>query len=196
MFWPQGMWDLSSSTRNQTFTSCIGSLNHWTTREVTGLLFYSSFICFLFYSPLWTFPKVYYSPLASLPNSCSLLLSRYRKSCFVWSMGKECFCCGQSPSFMTDLYDGWESLDSQYFPCHIFDFSLHTMYIPQDSWPWLDFTGNLWTWRLRSVSLTLKLYPPWGAAHTHSVAPSGPCRLISVPCRLICPLLSVTQHQH
>ena len=44
MFWPQGMWDLSSSTRNQTLTSCIGSLNHWTTREVTGLLFYSSFI--------------------------------------------------------------------------------------------------------------------------------------------------------
>ena len=33
---PWGMWDLSSLTRDQTRTPCIGrwSLNHWTTREV------------------------------------------------------------------------------------------------------------------------------------------------------------------
>ena len=32
----QGMWDLSSLTRDQTFIPCVGrwSLNHWTTREV------------------------------------------------------------------------------------------------------------------------------------------------------------------
>ena len=35
-FWPRGMWDLISPTRDQTHTSCTGrqSLNHWTTREV------------------------------------------------------------------------------------------------------------------------------------------------------------------
>ena len=39
-FWPQGMWDLSPSTREWTHTPCIGrhSLNHWTTREVPILL--------------------------------------------------------------------------------------------------------------------------------------------------------------
>ena len=36
VFWPQGMWDLSSLTRDRTCTPCIGrrSLNHWTAREV------------------------------------------------------------------------------------------------------------------------------------------------------------------
>ena len=36
VFWPRGMWDLSSPTRNQTLTPCIErrSLNHWTAREV------------------------------------------------------------------------------------------------------------------------------------------------------------------
>ena len=35
-FWPQGVWDLSSPTRDQTLTPCTGRwiLNHWTTREV------------------------------------------------------------------------------------------------------------------------------------------------------------------
>ena len=35
VFWPQGMWDLSSPTRDWTLTHCIGrwSLNYWTTRE-------------------------------------------------------------------------------------------------------------------------------------------------------------------
>ena len=34
--WPRGMWDPSSSTRDQTHTPCIErqSLNHWTAREV------------------------------------------------------------------------------------------------------------------------------------------------------------------
>ena len=34
-FWPWGMWNLRSPTRDQTLTSCIGrwSLHHWTTRE-------------------------------------------------------------------------------------------------------------------------------------------------------------------
>ena len=36
VFWPWGMWDLNSLTRDPTRTPCIGrrSLNHWTAREV------------------------------------------------------------------------------------------------------------------------------------------------------------------
>ena len=48
-FWPRGLWDLSSLTRDRTRTPCIGkwSLNHRTAREVPGpehsaLLFSSS----------------------------------------------------------------------------------------------------------------------------------------------------------
>ena len=35
IFWPEGMQDLSSLTRDRTCTPCIGrrSLNHWTARE-------------------------------------------------------------------------------------------------------------------------------------------------------------------
>ena len=38
-FWPRGMWDLTSLTRNWIRTPCIGrwSLNHWTAREVPSL---------------------------------------------------------------------------------------------------------------------------------------------------------------
>ena len=34
-----GIWDLSSPTRGQTRAPCIGSLNHWTTREVPSFQF-------------------------------------------------------------------------------------------------------------------------------------------------------------
>ena len=36
VFWPQGMWDLSSPIRDRTRTPCIErqSFNHWTAREV------------------------------------------------------------------------------------------------------------------------------------------------------------------
>ena len=39
VFWPQGMWNLSSLTRDSTCTLCTGRrrLKHWTTREVLGL---------------------------------------------------------------------------------------------------------------------------------------------------------------
>ena len=35
-FWPQGMWDPSSPTRDQTHTLCIGkqSHNNWTAKEI------------------------------------------------------------------------------------------------------------------------------------------------------------------
>ena len=36
VFWPQGMWDLSFPTGDQTHTPCIGrqNLNHWATRDI------------------------------------------------------------------------------------------------------------------------------------------------------------------
>ena len=36
VFWPGGMWNLSSPARDRTHTPCMGSrgLNHWTAREV------------------------------------------------------------------------------------------------------------------------------------------------------------------
>ena len=36
---PQGMWDLSSPTRDRIRAPCSGSLNHWTAREVPALCF-------------------------------------------------------------------------------------------------------------------------------------------------------------
>jgi len=38
VFWPQGMWDPSSPTRDQTHTPCTGSFNHWVAREVSCLV--------------------------------------------------------------------------------------------------------------------------------------------------------------
>ena len=39
LFWPRGMWDFGSLTRDQIHTPCLGrgSLNHWTTKEVSGI---------------------------------------------------------------------------------------------------------------------------------------------------------------
>ena len=41
VFWPQGMWDPSSPTRDRTRIPCIGrrSLNHWTSKEVPSVGF-------------------------------------------------------------------------------------------------------------------------------------------------------------
>ena len=36
---PQGMWDLSSPTRDRIRAPCSGSLNHWTARDVPALCF-------------------------------------------------------------------------------------------------------------------------------------------------------------
>ena len=50
-FWPWGMWDLSSQTRDWTCTPCIGrrSLNHWTARQVPAVAHFLNFMC----SPAW-----------------------------------------------------------------------------------------------------------------------------------------------
>ena len=47
VFWPWGMWDLSSQTRDWTCTLCIRrwSLNHWTTREIPGTHYLIAFLC-------------------------------------------------------------------------------------------------------------------------------------------------------
>ena len=38
VFWPQGMWNLNSPTRDQTRTPCVErrNLNHWTAQDVPG----------------------------------------------------------------------------------------------------------------------------------------------------------------
>ena len=48
-FWPRGMWDLSSPTRDRTLTYCIGrrSPNHWTTREVPNASYSSEISNFI-----------------------------------------------------------------------------------------------------------------------------------------------------
>ena len=45
VFWPRGMWDLNSLTRDWTQIPCVGrwSVNHWTTREVPSLFLYFLF---------------------------------------------------------------------------------------------------------------------------------------------------------
>ena len=50
-FWLQGMWDLSSQTRDQTCVLCIGRwiLNHWTTRQVPQ----TNFLANLIPVPVW-----------------------------------------------------------------------------------------------------------------------------------------------
>ena len=49
VFWPWGMWDLSSPTSDWTFIPCIGrwGLNHWTTREVPPGIFFILLCCCL-----------------------------------------------------------------------------------------------------------------------------------------------------
>ena len=44
IFWPWGIWELDSLTRNQTYTPCIGrrSLNYWTAREIPTIGYFES----------------------------------------------------------------------------------------------------------------------------------------------------------
>ena len=48
VFWPQGMWDLSSLTRDRTLSPCIGrqSPNHWTAREVPKVTLFLTAVLF------------------------------------------------------------------------------------------------------------------------------------------------------
>ena len=45
-FWPPGKWDLSSLTKDQTHSLCLGrqSLNHWSTREIPVISFLLLFL--------------------------------------------------------------------------------------------------------------------------------------------------------
>ena len=45
-FWPRGMWDLSSPTRDRICTPCIErrSLNHWTAREIPSSICFGPFL--------------------------------------------------------------------------------------------------------------------------------------------------------
>ena len=80
LLWPRGMWDLSSPTRDQTHTPCIGrgSLSYSTVREVP-------WIFFLFFKPLsWHHSRDDQCPLfphplwLHIPRWTQLLLGLYR----------------------------------------------------------------------------------------------------------------------
>ena len=47
VFWPKGMWDLCSLTRDWTCNPCIGrwSLNHWRTGEVPSMILNETKLC-------------------------------------------------------------------------------------------------------------------------------------------------------
>ena len=74
--WSQGMWGLSSPTRNQTCTACIGKwgLNHWTIREVPparidnfwSLFFVGSFVVSVWQCIFYFFP--FFLGAAFLPH--------------------------------------------------------------------------------------------------------------------------------
>ena len=55
IFWPRGMWDLSSLTRDGTHTRCVGrqSLNHWTTNEVLKACHFSPQFCLGGFETCW-----------------------------------------------------------------------------------------------------------------------------------------------
>ena len=58
IFWPWGMWDLYSPTRDRTCIPCIGwrSLNHWTTRKAPILLSYCEYFKLIILSLLLLIP--------------------------------------------------------------------------------------------------------------------------------------------
>ena len=76
VFWPWGMWDLGSRTRDQTRTPYIGrrSLNHWTAREVPIL---SYLICL----PFKTFIKI--NMFLYKNKSTGKFLERYTQKCLL-----------------------------------------------------------------------------------------------------------------
>ena len=78
IFWLQGMWDLSSWTRDQTHIPCIGSqiLNHWATREVP---LYASNLSFSFLSQSW----INSASALSTPCSSAKIIHIY---CFIISV--------------------------------------------------------------------------------------------------------------
>ena len=87
-FWLQGMWNLSSPTRDRTHTSCIRrwSLNHWTYREVLP----SYFFCVLNFLLMFSFPFVERELLFLLKKGVASLcpnINQQRISPTLWVLG-------------------------------------------------------------------------------------------------------------
>ena len=61
VFWPWGMWDPSSPTRDWTCTPCIArqSLNHWTTREVPSIYSWDNFMKLYFLRKIFFLGKYF-----------------------------------------------------------------------------------------------------------------------------------------
>ena len=88
--WLQGMWDLSSLTRDQTCTPCIGrqTLNHWTMREVPSLLYFEPIKhCFVYISPNSNFPQ---NPLITI---FSFVCEIHHSAVFLTLMSQQTWLC-------------------------------------------------------------------------------------------------------
>ena len=114
VFWPWGVWNPSSPTRNRTHTPCIGrrNLNHWTAREVPHYLLLRC-VAEVAYSEVgqkhWAVSLESWSLHQTLPQARGKSeRSSLSLSCFPLSVGwagwpSRCFAaptfCGSNPSF-------------------------------------------------------------------------------------------------
>lgn len=150
----------SSSTWESNPCIYIGSLNHWTTTEVTGHVFLFLLHFFLFY-----FSSVIvqvYCYITCATNSCSLFVIVPQVLLCCRSMGKVHSHLGRSLASWL-IYDHGFKLSQ--LPGLSASFGLPTpaWYCPR-TMTLAETTGNLWCEELSSGALALKLYPSWGAA--------------------------------
>ena len=71
VFWPGGLWDLRSLTRDRTRTPCIGrqSLNHWTAREVPYKVVLIIHLHYIHFEWLFSIQSIHLAVHLSVPFS-------------------------------------------------------------------------------------------------------------------------------
>ena len=77
VFWPWGMWDLSSPARDWICTPCTGkwSLNHWSAREVPALSTYLSIYLSIYVSIIYLSIIIIICLISSNPKTHEFILS-------------------------------------------------------------------------------------------------------------------------
>ena len=95
-FRPRGMWDLTSQTKDQTCTLCIGrrSFNHWTARQVPIIYFYPT-TCLYWYSTVNILIGKWVDNACSsqMFNSPRKAKAWERRSMMGWGWGWGAVCC-------------------------------------------------------------------------------------------------------
>ena len=136
IFWPWGMWSLTSLTRDWTYTSCVGgrSLNQWTIREIPAV---SSIISVFFIvlnhvqpcvNILWSFPEL--------------------------SLNKTVFQQGVSLELLQFFFSWWQSI-SKSLPCFSVSFSFPSFF----NWLQSGFTSHFPQTSLNSSRATVNFLP-------------------------------------